>query len=150
MKVAAGIPAYITNTSFSPTPNLRYMKMRKVLIPVLSLFALLYSGSVFSACGSTQTQCYHFKNGKLVNSSECTYSNCANVHGASTIWKWPNGDEMSSGKGDAEYRSGKFFNGKPASSYIKKSENNKNKMECFKGRNKTEVFCGNIEESCCF
>lgn len=125
--------------------------MRNVLIPALSLFALLYSGVAFSACGSTQTQCYQFKNGKLVNSSECTYSDCANVHGASTIWKWPNGDEMSISKGDAEYgESGKFFNANHTSSYTKKSADKKNKMECFRGPNKNEVFCGTIEESCCF
>ncbi len=123
--------------------------MRNILSFVVGSFVILYSGAASPACGSTETTCYQFSNDRLVSSSKCTYSSCANVHGASSIWAMPNGTEMSSGKGDAEYKSGEFLNGRPSKSFIKKSKDGKEKMQCFSASKKGEFLCGKIEESCC-
>lgn len=122
------------------------MKSKKVLhtlvIPIFSFFIVVYSDSGFSACGSAESFCYHFKKDKLVKSSKCTEWMCANVHGGSSGWTWPNGDQMWERKGDAEYgESGTFFNEKPANFFKRNYKKHKN-MSCFRLLKKNEVFCG--------
>jgi hypothetical protein len=120
------------------------MKTHGLLISFFSVLALLYSGSASSAGATAETQCYQLKNGKLINTFKCSYTNYANIHGQSFFWKLPNGAELSSGKGDSEWKSGTFINGKPTSSYIKM--NGGNRMQCFKMLNKNEHLCGKFEE----